>query len=122
MVQSLVSLTRGTAAVHDALRTYNNTLCTESRSLLTMRHGMWAQQEGRVMCDRVPTWNVSTATTASEALPHAGHKSEGPSMRLPGADGMRERGQGGPRGAGAVWAPDVLLLGPHVDNFQDKIK
>lgn len=29
MVQSLVSLTRGTAAVHDALRTYNNTLCTE---------------------------------------------------------------------------------------------
>lgn len=83
-----------------------------------MRHGVWAQQEGRVMCDRVLTWNVSTTAVASEASSHARHKSEGPSVQLPEAEGLRESGQGGPQGTGAVWVPDIFLLGPHVDKIK----
>lgn len=64
---------------------------------------------GRVTCDRVPTCNVSTTATASEASSHAGRKSEGRSVQLPEAEGTRQSEQGGPRGAGAVWVPDLLL-------------
>lgn len=42
-VWSLVSLKRGAAAVHAASRTNNNTLCTKSNGLLTMRQGVWVE-------------------------------------------------------------------------------